>query len=100
MENENNETVEFDYVEPTMVETVTPLYTLDWYIKWVATFFIIAGVVCRSAGPEYALYDLIFGVVGTALWGWVSLIWQDRALIILNATMFVILVIGLLKAIA
>ena len=41
------------------VETVTPLYTLDWYIKWVATAFIIAGVICRSAGPEYQLYDLI-----------------------------------------
>jgi nicotinamide riboside transporter PnuC len=74
--------------------------TFVWYIKWLATFCIIAGVVCRSAGPEYQLYDIIFGIVGTALWAWVSLIWQDRALIVLNATMFVILVIGLLKAIA
>jgi hypothetical protein len=74
--------------------------TFVWYIKWLATFFIISGVVCRSAGPEYQLYDIIFGIVGTALWAWVSLIWQDRALIVLNATMFVILVIGLLKAIA
>ena len=46
MENENNETVEFDYVEPTMVETVTPLYTLDWYIKWVATVFIMIAIIC------------------------------------------------------
>ena len=83
-----------------LIEKVTPSYTLDWYVKWTATAFIIAGVICRSAGPEYALYDLIFGVVGTALWGWVAMIWQDRALIILNTTMFIILVVGLLKAIA
>ena len=83
-----------------LVEKVTPSHTLDWYVKWTATAFIIAGVICRSAGPEYALYDLIFGVIGTALWGWVSMIWQDRALIILNTTMFIILVVGLLKAIA
>ena len=83
-----------------LIEKVTPSYTLDWYVKWTATAFIIAGVICRSAGPEYALYDLIFGVIGTALWGWVSMIWQDRALIILNTTMFIILVVGLLKAIA
>tara|TARA_S200002703_G_scaffold101698_1_gene88124 strand:- start:644 stop:919 length:276 start_codon:yes stop_codon:yes gene_type:complete len=83
-----------------LVEKVTPSHTLDWYVKWVATAFIIAGVICRSAGPEYALYDLIFGVIGTALWGWVSMIWQDRALIILNTTMFIILVVGLLKALS
>ena len=83
-----------------LIEKVTPSHTLDWYVKWTATAFIIAGVICRSAGPEYALYDLIFGVIGTALWGWVSMIWQDRALIILNTTMFIILVVGLLKAIA
>jgi len=83
-----------------LIEKVTPSHTLDWYVKWAATAFIIAGVICRSAGPEYALYDLIFGVIGTALWGWVSMIWQDRALIILNTTMFIILVVGLLKALA
>lgn len=83
-----------------LIEKVTPSHTLDWYVKWTATAFIIAGVICRSAGPEYALYDLIFGVIGTALWGWVSMIWQDRALIVLNTTMFIILVVGLLKAIA
>jgi hypothetical protein len=100
MENENNETVEFEYVEPTMVETVTPLYTLDWYIKWVATVFIMIAIICRSAGVEYALYDLIFGLVGTVLWLWVSMLWQDRALIILNTTATIVLAIGLLKAIA
>ena len=75
-------------------------HTLDWYVKWAATLFIIAGVVCRSAGPEYQFYDIVLGVIGTALWGWVSILWQDRALIVLNVTMFVILLIGLLKAIA
>ena len=30
------------------------------------------------------LYDLLLSIVGIALWLWVSLIWKDRALIILN----------------
>lgn len=100
MDNENENTVEFEYVEPTMVETVTPLYTLDWYVKWVATVFIMIAIVCRSAGVEYALYDLIFGLVGTILWLWVSMLWQDRALIILNTTATIVLAIGLLKVLA
>lgn len=73
---------------------------LTWYIKWAATLFIIAGVVCRAAGPEYQLYDIIFGLIGTVLWTYVGLVWRDRALIILNSVMNVILLIGLLKAIA
>jgi len=100
VDNENTETVEFEYVEPTMVETVTPLYTLDWYIKWVATIFVMIAIICRSAGIEYALYDLIFGLIGTILWLVVSMLWHDRAMIVLNTTASIVLAIGLLKAIS
>ena len=27
---------------------------------------------------EYRIYDLAFGVVGIALWLWVSMLWKDR----------------------
>lgn len=77
-----------------------PLYTLDWYVKWVATAFVMIAIAFRAAGIEYALYDLIFGLIGTVLWLWVSMLWHDRAMIVLNTTASIVLAIGLLKAIA
>ena len=57
----------------------------DWYIKWAATVCMICSMIMRSAGPEYRIFDLAIGTFGIALWLWVSVMWNDRALIILNA---------------
>ena len=70
---------------------------LDWYVKWAATVCIIISVMFRQAGPEYIFWDLAVGVVGTGLWAWVSVMWEDRALIILNAVMMVMLGSALLR---
>jgi len=70
---------------------------LDWYVKWAATVCIIVSVMFRQAGPEYRFWDLAVGVVGTGLWAWVSVMWEDRALIILNAVMMVMLGSALLR---
>jgi len=79
-------------------KSATPKHTLDWYVKWFATTMIISAVVCRSAG--FHLMDLIFSIVGTAGWTYVAIAWHDRALIILNAVISVILAIGLLEYIS
>jgi hypothetical protein len=76
-------------------KSATPKYTLDWYVKWFATFMIIAAVICRSSG--FHLMDLIFSIVGTIGWTFVAIAWHDRALIVLNAVISVILAIGLLE---
>lgn len=57
----------------------------DWYLKWVASILVMISLAMRSAGPDYRMYDLTFGLVGIILWTWVSIIWKDRALIMLNA---------------
>ena len=57
----------------------------DRYLKWTASILIIMSLAMRSAGVDYRMYDLILGTIGCALWLWVSVIWRDRALIILNA---------------
>jgi len=57
----------------------------DWYLKWVASTFVLISLAMRSAGIDYRMYDLMFGLVGMGLWLWVSIIWKDRALIMLNA---------------
>ena len=76
-------------------KSATPKYTLDWYVKWFATFMIIAAVISRSSG--FHLMDLIFSIVGTIGWTFVAIAWHDRALIVLNAVISVILAIGLLE---
>ena len=57
----------------------------DWYLKWGASILIMVSLAMRSAGVDYRMYDLIFGFIGVLLWTWVSIIWRDRALIMLNA---------------
>ena len=69
----------------------------DWYLKWVASIVVLCSLALRSAGPEYRIYDLMFGTAGIALWTWVSVIWRDRALIMLNGISFFMLVVALIK---
>jgi len=71
----------------------------DWYLKWVASVTILASLAMRSAGVDYRMYDLLFGVVGVALWTWVSVIWRDRALIMLNGVSLFLLVSTVLREI-
>lgn len=77
------------------VETQTPLHTLDWYVKWFATMMILCAVVSRSA--QLPLYDFIFSILGTAGWTYVGIVWHDRALMLLNGVVAVILMIGLVE---
>ena len=71
----------------------------DWYLKWLASIIVLCSLALRSAGPEYRIYDLLFGAVGIALWTWVSVIWRDRALIMLNGISFFMLSVAILKEI-
>lgn len=64
-------------------KSATPKYTLDWYLKWIASIFVLLAMSIRGV-EGMQLYDLLLSIVGIALWLWVSLIWKDRALIILN----------------
>ena len=45
--------------------------------------FVLAAMSMRGV-EGFQFYDLTLSIVGIALWLWVSVIWQDRALIILN----------------
>lgn len=69
----------------------------DWYLKWAASILILMSLAMRSAGPEYRMYDLVFGTIGVMLWTWVSVIWRDRALIMLNAVSGFLLISTLLR---
>ncbi len=65
-------------------KSATPKYTADWYIKWVASAFVLAAMSIRGI-EGLQVYDLILSVIGIIGWVIVSVIWQDRALIMLNS---------------
>lgn len=77
-------------------KSATPKYTLDWYVKWISSAFVLTAMSMRGVeGLQF--YDLSFSIVGIIGWLWVSIMWKDRALVILNAVGFAFLVRNLLE---
>ena len=65
-------------------KSATPKYTADWYVKWVSSVIVLCAMSIRGT-PELVMYDLYLSCVGIFGWLLVSIIWQDRALILLNS---------------
>ena len=73
--------------------------SIAWYIKWCASALLITAMAARATGLEaYSLFDLYLSTLGVFGWLVVGVLWEDRALIILNAVGFVILLIGVFKS--
>ena len=68
-------------------------HPLSWYGKWVSSIVLIIAMIF-TANNVYPL-NLIFHLMGIAGWLWVSIIWNDRALIVGNAVALAIFANGL-----
>ena len=80
------------------MNSVTPKYTIDWYIKWSASILILSAISVRASGiPELHSLDMILSWFGVCGWFAVSVIWKYRALILLNGVSGVILFSGIIK---
>ncbi len=79
-------------------KSATPKYTKDWYIKWVASIFVLTAMSMRGL-DGFALADVSLSVIGVGLWLWVAIIWNDRALIILNGAGLILLLRNLMSII-
>ena len=77
-------------------KSATPKHTTDWYIKWVASIFVLSAMSIRGI-DGLQMVDLGLSACGIALWLWVS--WHDRALIILNGVGLIFLLKNLLSTI-
>ena len=80
--------------EGTLKKT-TPLHTKDWYIKWAASLILLVGMLLTS--NNLFPYNLFVHIIGLTGWLIVALMWNDRALIIINAVSIAILANGLLN---
>ena len=65
--------------------------TYDWYLKWIASIIILCAMSIRGV-PELSTLDLQLSITGVFLWLIVSLVWKDRALILLNGVGLLFLV--------
>tara|TARA_X000001316_G_C921901_1_gene36542 strand:- start:2402 stop:2695 length:294 start_codon:yes stop_codon:yes gene_type:complete len=80
-------------------KSATPKFTLDWYCKWIASAFVLMAMSIRGVeGME--IYDLYLSVVGIFLWLIVSVMWKDRALILLNGVGLMFLINNLVATVA
>lgn len=77
----------------TLIKTTGYIY----YLKWIATVFILMAVACRSVEEVPRIYDVVISWIGTGMWLIVSLAWKDRALILLNSVMSFMLFVSLLR---
>ena len=79
----------------TKLNKQTPTHTLDWYIKWIASIILVVGVILTSNN----IYPLNLMVHAIGMFGWfiVAIIWNDRALLIINAVSLVLLINGLVS---
>ncbi len=76
-------------------KSATPKQTLDWYIKWVASAMLLAGMSMRGI-EGLQVYDLTISIGGVILWLWVSILWKDRALIVVNSVGLLLLMRNLI----
>ena len=79
----------------TVLEKQTPIHTLDWYVKWIASIIIVISVILTS-NNIYPL-NLFFYAAGLSGWFIVALLWNDRALLVVNAVSLSLLLNGLIS---
>ena len=77
----------------TLIKTTGYIY----YLKWIATIFVLIAVACRSVDEIPKIYDVVFSWIGTGGWLIVSLAWKDRALILLNSVIAFMLFVAILR---
>tara|TARA_R110000782_G_C14527152_1_gene381872 strand:- start:123 stop:404 length:282 start_codon:yes stop_codon:yes gene_type:complete len=78
--------------------TSTPLkhdHPLSWWIKWVASVILILAMIATT--NNMYPWNMILQFLGVTGWLWVSIIWNDRALIIVNAVATAIMANGIVS---
>ena len=57
----------------------------------------LSAVCFRASGGEFHMFDLYFSLAGTLGWLWVGILWHDRALMVLNSGLAIVLLTGILR---
>ena len=84
---------ELPSIMTNLIEKMAPTLTFDWYVKWIASVLLIIGTILTS--NNIFPLNLYFHSLGLFGWFIVSIIWNDRALLVINAVSLAILVNGM-----
>lgn len=84
----------------TKVNSITPKYDITWYVKWTASIIVLIGITIRASGvTQLQWLDIVCSWIGAVGWFYVGFKWNDRALMVLNGVIGVILFAGILRVI-
>jgi len=68
---------------------------LTWYVKWASSIVLMLGMILTSQNIfPYNLYVHFIGLLG---WLYVSIVWNDRALIVVNSVALSIFTNGIVS---
>lgn len=82
------------------VKSVTPKYDITWYVKWIASIIVLIGITIRASGvTQLQWLDIVCSWIGAVGWFYVGFKWNDRALMVLNAVIGIILFAGILRVV-
>lgn len=91
-----------------IVKSATPKGDLSWWIKWSSSIIVLFAITIRSAniptmemlGVPFQVWDIFFSWLGAVGWFVVGMLWKDRALILLNGVIALMLFGGLIRFVA
>ena len=76
--------------------TLTPKnehHPFSWWLKWVSSIILIFAMIMTT--HNLYPYNMFLQFLGVGGWLWVSVIWNDRALIVVNAVAVAIFLNGI-----
>ena len=69
-----------------ITNTLTPKkehHPLSWYVKWVSSVILVFAMIATT--NDLYPWNMFLQFLGVAGWLWVAIVWNDRALIVINA---------------
>ena len=79
-----------------ITKTLTPKkehHPLSWYVKWVSSVILVFAMIART--NDLYPWNMFLQFLGVAGWLWVAIVWNDRALIVINAVACAIFINGI-----
>tara|TARA_R110000765_G_scaffold106731_2_gene197359 strand:- start:1076 stop:1333 length:258 start_codon:yes stop_codon:yes gene_type:complete len=67
-----------------------------WYIKWASSIVLMLAMTLTS--QNIFPYNLYLHSLGTLGWTYVSIVWNDRALLVINSVALSIFINGIISA--
>ena len=68
-----------------------------WYVKWTSSIILMIGMIFTA--QNIFPYNLYLHTAGTLGWIYVSIVWNDRALIVVNSVALSIFANGILTTV-